>query len=145
MMRNEHHRTANLRLQFFEKLDGRNLESGVECGCRLVGDQQRRLHHQRHGDGDPLLHAAGKFVRVAGERVRRIRNTHTGQHLGRPPVLVAVRQLGTVLDVAHLPANGEDRVQRTHRVLKDSGDARAAQCLHFARLQAGEVPALKGD
>ena len=36
----------------------------VECGGRLVGQQQRRLGQQRGGDHDPLQHAARQLVRV---------------------------------------------------------------------------------
>ena len=37
---------------------------------RLVGEQQRRLAHQRPGDGDPLLLPAGKLVRPVAGPVR---------------------------------------------------------------------------
>jgi len=38
----------------------------VERGEGLVHQQHRRVLHEAAGDRDPLLHAAGEFVRVAG-------------------------------------------------------------------------------
>ena len=39
----------------------------VEITGGLVGQQERRLHHQRAGDGDALLLAAGKHARPMGQ------------------------------------------------------------------------------
>src|SRR3546814_10531586 len=40
------------------------LRRHIEGRGRLVGDQQRRLQGERHGDHDALALAAGKLVRV---------------------------------------------------------------------------------
>ena len=49
------------------------LDGDVERGRRLVGDQQRRAAHQRHGDHHALAQAAGKLMRVLREPRRRRR------------------------------------------------------------------------
>ena len=41
---------------------------GIERAERFVEQQDARLHHQRLRDGEPLLHAARKLVRILVER-----------------------------------------------------------------------------
>nr|GEY68439.1 hypothetical protein [Tanacetum cinerariifolium] len=66
--------------------------SGLEQrGGGFVGDDQRRVVGQRHGDHRALAHAAGQLVRP----------------------LMAGHALGDLI------ANGEHRVERGHRLLKD--------------------------
>jgi len=44
------------------------LDSDVQCGGRLVGDQQLGAIHNRYGDHDSLTHAARELMRiVAGQ------------------------------------------------------------------------------
>ena len=50
-----------------QQVHHRLLRGDVEAGGRLVGDQQRRLAGDRHGDHDALAHAAGELVRVGVE------------------------------------------------------------------------------
>ena len=47
------------------------LDRDVERRQRLVGDDQRRLRGERPRDGDALALAAGEFVRIAVQRIRR--------------------------------------------------------------------------
>ena len=49
-------------VQFLEHAHDFDAGLAVEVAGRLVGEQQRRLVHQRAGDGDALLLAAGKLV-----------------------------------------------------------------------------------
>ena len=52
----------------------------VECRERLVHQQQLRFDGERPGDADALLHAPGKFGRLAA---RRLAQAHQVQHLRR--------------------------------------------------------------
>ncbi len=112
----------------FENL---RLDGDVERGRRLVGDQQLRTVDDGHGDHDALAHASGELMRiVAGARARvgdgdvvhgidgalpgfLLRDGMVGQH-----------GLGDLISDAH------DGVERGHGLLKDHGDARAAQLAH---------------
>jgi hypothetical protein len=51
------------------------LDGHVERGGRLVGDQQRRVAGQRHGDHHALAHAARQLVRVLAWRGARRRGS----------------------------------------------------------------------
>ena len=46
------------------QIENLRLDRDVERGRRLVGDQQRRIQHERHGDHHALAHAAGKVMRI---------------------------------------------------------------------------------
>ena len=61
---------AELLLDLADLLADMAAELGVEIGERLVEEQHLRLEHQRAGDGDALLLAAGE---LAGQRGRRSR------------------------------------------------------------------------
>jgi len=63
---------AILALQRAQQLDDLTLHGAVQGRGRLVEQDQRRLEHQRAGDGDALALAAGKLVRVpvAGIRIQ---------------------------------------------------------------------------
>ena len=52
------------------------LGGDVERGGRLVGDQQHRIEHQRHGDHDALALAARELVRVGGVDALRLGQLH---------------------------------------------------------------------
>ncbi len=58
MMRYEEHLAGDVLLQLPQELDGRHFERGIQRGRRFVSDQERGLHHQGHGNCDPLLHPA---------------------------------------------------------------------------------------
>ena len=55
------------------QLQDLRLRGDVERGGRLVGDQQRRLEHQRHRDHDALALAARELVRIATRPCARAR------------------------------------------------------------------------
>ena len=64
LVRDEQHRDAALAVQPLE--DAHDLDAGarVEVAGRLVGQQDRRLRHERAGDRDALLLPARELVRV---------------------------------------------------------------------------------
>src|SRR3546814_8399043 len=55
--------------------------SHVECGGRLVGDDQLRLGGQRERDHHTLAHAAGELVRIMVDALFRRRDADIGQQL----------------------------------------------------------------
>jgi hypothetical protein len=62
-------------LQIVQKVDHLRLDRDVECGDRLVADDQARVERERAGDADALALAAGEFVREAVERPRPAKPT----------------------------------------------------------------------
>ena len=123
----EHDGGAVLGLQLLEQLQDLRLGGDVERGRRLVGDDQRRLERQRHGDHDALALAAGQLVRVAGENALGLRQAHVAEHLDDALAALGGAQLGVHLDdLVGLAADGHQRIEGHHRLLEDHGDAAAA-------------------
>ena len=69
-------------LQLAHELQDARLHRHVERGRRLVGDQQIGIAGERLRDHDPLLHAAGKLVRIALHDLAGVRDLRFGERLG---------------------------------------------------------------
>ena len=72
-----------LALERCEQPQDLRLHGDVERGGRLVGDQQLRLAHQRHGDHHALAQPAGELVRKLAEPHVRRGDADAAQQLGR--------------------------------------------------------------
>ncbi len=64
IMGDEQNRRAFLLLKRLDEVKDLALNGHIECGRRLVGDQQLRPGCKRHGDHHALAHAAGKAMRI---------------------------------------------------------------------------------
>ena len=117
-------------LQFLQPVNDLHLQGRVERGGRLVRDQQRGLGLERHRDRDPLPHPARELVGVVPHAPLRIRNPDPPQHLHRARGLLLPAPHPPVLDVHHLGADGEHRVERGHRILEHHRYPLAADCAH---------------
>ena len=116
-------------------MDDLRLHGHVQRRGRLVGDEQRRVHDQGHGDGGALAHAAGEMVWVLVDPLFRIGNADPAHHVDGDAALVGGVGVGApVLDVGHLPGVGHDRDLRRHRVLEDHGHLFAAVAVQFVFL-----------
>ena len=69
---------------FAQQLHDLGLDGDVEGGGRLVGQQQRRVEGQGHGDHGPLPHAAGELVRVLLGPAARVGDADLGQQVDGP-------------------------------------------------------------
>lgn len=59
--------------QFGEQFEDLSLHRDIECGGRLVGDEEFGVAGQGRGDGDALAETAGELMRIElqpGSRVR---------------------------------------------------------------------------
>src|SRR6185503_6480715 len=85
LVRHEDDGDAALDVEALEDAHHLDARLRVEIAGRLVGEQQRRVVHQRPRDGDALLLAAGELVRMVAEPVAE---THGLQRLGGalPPI-----------------------------------------------------------
>ena len=118
----EQHRHAEPFLQVLQELEDLRLHGDVERGRRLVGDQKIGTIGQRHGDHHPLALSAGELVRIGAQPLRRIDDADLGQKLDDPcwrdsPAPVVKRD-----DLADLPLDRMERIERRHRLLKHHGD-----------------------
>ena len=123
----EEHRRAELAAEILDELDDAGLDGDVERGGRLVEDEECRLRHQRHGDDDALLLAAGELVRVAVEDARRVGQADGldgAERLG--PGLRGARALVDHRHFHELAPDLHRRVQARHRLLVDHRDLGAA-------------------
>ena len=117
-----------LSLQLAHQVEDLRLDRHVERGGRLVGDQQLRVAGQRHRDHHALPHAAGQLVRILRDAPLRLGDADQAQHLDRARVAPprASSPLMQRQRLGDLPADGQHRVERGHRLLEDHRDLVAA-------------------
>ena len=65
VVRDEEIGKTALRLNVFQQVDDLRLDRDVECGDRLVCDDQRRVESEGTGDGEALSLAAGELRRAS--------------------------------------------------------------------------------
>ena len=133
-------------LQAGEQAQDLGLHRDVERGGRLVGDQELRIAHQRHGDHHPLAQAARELVRELAEPETGRGDADAGQQVGGAVgggalagTLVAAQHLG------HLRADRVGGIERGHRLLEDHRHGIAAQLRHAGVRELLEILALKGE
>ena len=100
---------------------------------------------QRHGDHDALAHTAGKFMRVGFQPLFGFGNPYFAEQLQRGSLqLVALHLRVVYMDhFGNLFANGNQRIQAGHGVLKHHGDLLAADFAHLLIADFGQVGAFK--
>ena len=135
---------AKLLLQALQQVENLRLNGHVQRGGWFVGDNQPRVAHDGHGDHDALAHAAGKLVRILLHAALRVRNFNQTQLFKHD--FARFRFGNAFVDAQRLDqliADGEKRVERGHRVLKDHADLIAADFAeHFGR-ECGQIRAVK--
>ena len=123
----EQDRHAEARLQLLQERQDLRLHGDVERRRRLVCDEQLRLIGERHGDHHALALAAGELVRIGAEAARRVGNADLFEKLDGPrPRRRAAEAAMHRENLADLPLDGVQRVERTHRLLEHHGDVVAA-------------------
>ncbi len=135
VVRDQQHRHSQLALETVEQLENLRLDRHVERGRRLVRNQHLGVTDERHRDHDALAHAAGELMRIVIDALSGVREADQLQHLDGSRAGGAPRQV--LMDdggFGDLIPDGEDGVQRRHRLLKDHGDLVAA---HRAQLGRG--------
>ena len=63
VVRDQDQPDPGIALDLGKEVQNLRLDGYIEGGRRLVGDDQLRLAHERHGDHDPLAQAARELVR----------------------------------------------------------------------------------
>ena len=135
---------AEVALQFAHQGQDLGLHGHVQCRGGLVGNQHIGLAQQGHGDHDALAHAARKLVRIHTDAASRFGHLHGIERLDGAHACVLAREaLVQFQHLGHLALHREVRVERGHRILKDHGDAVAANAVEFGRRHAQHVLPLK--
>ncbi|MCX7363257.1 MAG: hypothetical protein NTV97_15570 [Alphaproteobacteria bacterium] len=137
---------AEVAVQPAQQVEDLRLDRHVERGGRLVGDEERSLVGEAHGQHHALAHATGELV---GKRIHRAvgrGHAHAPQQVDR----AAARGLrGEAAVRRHrldeLSGNAQDRVQRRHGVLEHHGDLAAAHGANSLVVEKREVAALEQD
>ena len=135
-------RGAVVALKALHQLQDLSLDRHVERGRRLVGDQERGIARESHGDHHALPHPARELMRVVVGAAARIRDPDLAQKLDRPHLggprahpLVLAQLLGD------LPADPVDRRQRGHRILEDHRDLLAPDGPHLTLRELHQIAA----
>ena len=119
---------AEIALQLDQEAEDLRLDGDIERGGRLVGNQQRRPAHQRHGDHDPLAQPAGELMRKLAEPFSGGGDADFLHQLDRSLARrMPGRALVTPMHFRKLIPDGVGRVERGHRFLEHHGHAVAAQ------------------
>ena len=142
-MRNEQIGRAELLLQVLHQVDHLRLDRDVQCGDRLICDDELGLHDQRAGDADALALAAGELVGIAiGVLPVQSNALHNAVDFFLPLVSIDI-------EVMHIKALSDNishlfaRIETGHGVLKDHLHA-GAQVPRLRRAKmAGDFHALE--
>ena len=144
VVRDEDHRHAVALAQRAQEIEDLRLDGDVQRGGGLVGDQHARLARDGDGDHHPLPHAAREAVRVVARAALGLRNADLVEQLDgaapRGPAADAPVQPDGLGDLA---ADGEDRIERGHRLLEYHRQAGAADGTHLALGQPQQIAPLE--
>ncbi|MNC49773.1 hypothetical protein D3C75_989740 [compost metagenome] len=131
-MSDEHHRHLLLRLQFFDQFQYLRLDGHIERRGWFIGNENRWVARQRHRNHHALTHAARKLKRIIAETLGACRNSdsiHKAQNFGA--CLGVIQSAMKAQGFRNLFPNAHDRVERSHRLLKNHGNPITAQSRHF--------------
>ena len=137
---NEQHRHPPSLLHLGDQIENLLLNGHVERRRRFVCDQQLRLACDRHRNHHALLLAARQLKRIRVYLRLRLRNPDLAEQFDRArPCLPATQAHMLGQDFDELEADGEQRVQGAHRLLKDHRYIAPAKLPHFAVGELQEI------
>ena len=93
VVRDQDERGAPVRDELAQEIEDLRLNRHVECGRRLVGDEELGLAGKGHRDHDPLAHAAGELVRVVAVPRLRVRDADLREKFDDALVGLASREI----------------------------------------------------
>jgi len=122
------------------------LRGHVQCGGRLVRQQQARLRSGGERDHHALAHPAAELVRVGKCTALGVANPDVAQQLKRPRSCLAPAQAEVHAQrLGDLVANPEDGVQGAEWVLIDHPHVVRAQVAQLLRLHPEHIAAVELD
>ena len=141
VMRDEDIGDAVFALDFLHQVKNLSLNGNIQCGNRLVADDELRVHRQSAGDTDALTAAAVQLMRIGVSQA-------LGQTDGFHQLAHAGLTLSLVLHAVNLQrlfdrlADGLARVQGREGILEDDLDI-LAQLAQLFLVQRGDVLAFE--
>lgn len=139
-MSDKQQRHALVLLDFAQQVENLRLCGHVQRRGGLVGNQQRRIERQGHGDHHPLALATGEFIGI-----RQTQPLGVGQADITEQVHHALATFPRGFDpvgtqgLIDLLADAQQRVQRAHRLLEHHADIAPAQFAHRCFATVGQV------
>ena len=132
IMGDEKHGSVHLPVQVPDQIQNLRLNRHIQCRRGFIGDQDLRLTGQRHGNHHTLTHTSGHLMRILMSSHFRIGDSHCPHHIHSflhglffvhtPMKSQRLRDLLSALD---------NRIQRSHRFLKNHGHLVSPQFLHL--------------
>src|SRR5215831_4385233 len=125
---------VQLLVQVTQQLQYLSLDRDVKRRGRLVGDQNRRLVGQAHGDHGALPHATAQLMRVVPHSLVGGRHAHLLEQLYGPGAGLFARQV-TVCEhrLFDLESVLQNWIQGAQRILEDHRDVAAPDLTHVLR------------
>ena len=141
---NQHQRHSLIPNQRFEEAQDLNLRRDVQCGRRLVRDQQFGSKRDSEGDAHALPLPSRQLVRVKVQRKAAFRHPDPVQffasdfaRIGRVHLSMHQKRFGDLVP------DGLDRIERAHGLLENHADLAAANGAHFPFAQIEQIPSVK--
>jgi hypothetical protein len=140
VVRDEHHRGVLALLHLGDEPHDARLDRHVERGGRFVRDDQLRAAREGERDQHALAHAAGELMRIACEQLGAARQMHGLEQFEHALAPLARRDADARQMLVKLRADGQHRIERGERFLRDERDLAAEQraaCFSVHRDQIG--------
>ena len=146
VVRNEDDAQVEVLLKRREEGQDLVLDRHVECGRRLVAEDQLRVGREGDRDHDALAHPTGELVWIRLVPAFRVGDADEPHQLERPGVGVAAAAAqADERPLSDLVADAHQRVQRRHRLLEDHRDGAAAQLPQRRGVAGRDVDAVDLD
>ena len=133
VVRDQQNREAALAPFAVDQPQDLELDGDIQCGGRLVGDQDLRIPAESGGDQYALRHSAGELEGVVPRAVLRLRDADLAEQLDDPPARVPPahpemqpQRLG------NLRPRGRGRVEHALGLLEEHGGAPAPDRVQLA-------------
>ena len=137
VVRDQQHRRAQFTGEALQMIENLALHRDVECGGRLVGDEQPGPSGQCDGNQDPLAHAPGQLMRVSLGLGTGVGQPRLGEQLHRSSARIT--EIVRAQRLSDLESRLPHRVEVGRRILRHVTDAGAADGAHAARIRCGDV------
>ena len=144
VVRNHHQRDIQLTRQAFHQFENLRLDRDIQRGGRLVSDDELGVARERNRNHHALTHAAGELMRILVKAAICVGYAHQPQQLQRTRARCIGRHAQMQKQRLHdLITDGEHRVQRGHRVLKNHCNVASAYGAHGVLADRQQITALE--
>ena len=146
VMRDDDQRNVELARQILHQFENLRLNRHVEGGRRLVGDDEAGIAGKPDRDHHPLAHAAGELMRILIEPALRVGDADQPKQFDRARSrLLVIHPELNLQRLGDLQSDGQDRIERGHRLLEDHRDVAAADLAHLFVAERQQVAPVEGD